>query len=188
VCAVQTSRRIGLGALDAAAAAVNRHKPLPTSRPAVPLPARSPGAFPALLRSALIAQAALAEAGEAAAADFQDPNKIVMQAAAVGLMHLCTMVGAAGVACRFSMCPLVCSVNSEARKESSPLPSSAFCPVTLAPCQLAALSAPASPQASFPRKDATPSGAFLRQGGLALSLPCRPARCRCRTCSCTASY
>lgn len=51
------------------------------------------GAFSALLRSALIAQAALAESfpGEEPPAD--NPNQIVMQAAAVGLMHLCTQVG-----------------------------------------------------------------------------------------------
>ncbi len=54
------------------------------------------GAFTALLRSALIAQAALTDAGEVVEEDgpiaLQNPNQIVMQAAAVGLMHLCTMV------------------------------------------------------------------------------------------------
>lgn len=54
------------------------------------------GAFTALLRSALIAQAALADSGEVIQEDgpiaLLNPNQIVMQAAAVGLMHLCTMV------------------------------------------------------------------------------------------------
>ncbi len=56
----------------------------------------APGAFTALLRSALIAQAALADSGEVIQEDgpiaLLNPNHIVMQAAAVGLMHLCTMV------------------------------------------------------------------------------------------------